>query len=381
MNCEHAAEFVSALFDGERIPQEAAEHVGACAACSARMQDYAVMSAELRRSASAGEPTAIPERLWQQVRLEAVSWSFGWRETMRIPRFVFALLLMAVVFLSGGLVLVKARSGGNGPALVITTKLPKGSTSKCAMPTNRGSQKCTFGTDETGGAGHLICTIHFIQRDDQRVQLGIRIKLFSLETELPHENIEKIIADVPEQQFWLDGDKPYVMSVPNLGPVEFTREFADEGSISRPPGESLNPGPHQFRMLDPVVIRDNQVIANFSGASASFDGDIATLLYAPKVGRFIISTIQPEQLKGNRETSPAAFGETVEGQIEQHQIRFALHGKPYLILTGAPISRAERVWVIYQPAWRPSKEDATSTDDHEMFSVASPERLFGIQQK
>jgi len=48
MKCEDAAEFVSALYDGERIPREAAEHLGECETCQGRMETYSRMSAEMR---------------------------------------------------------------------------------------------------------------------------------------------------------------------------------------------------------------------------------------------------------------------------------------------------------------------------------------------
>ncbi len=52
MICTEAAEFVSALCDGEIIPPTAAEHIGTCPACQARLRDYLNLGVELRRTAS-----------------------------------------------------------------------------------------------------------------------------------------------------------------------------------------------------------------------------------------------------------------------------------------------------------------------------------------
>ena len=52
MTCEQAAEFVSALYDSERIPPAAAAHIGVCTTCRACLGEYAEMGAELRRLAS-----------------------------------------------------------------------------------------------------------------------------------------------------------------------------------------------------------------------------------------------------------------------------------------------------------------------------------------
>ena len=59
MRCEEAAEFVSALCDSERIPREAAEHIGECEKCRAWLQDYAMLGAELRRTASLDSPKNV----------------------------------------------------------------------------------------------------------------------------------------------------------------------------------------------------------------------------------------------------------------------------------------------------------------------------------
>ena len=52
MTCEQAAEFVSALYDGERISLDVAAHIGVCTTCRACLREYAEMGAELRRLAS-----------------------------------------------------------------------------------------------------------------------------------------------------------------------------------------------------------------------------------------------------------------------------------------------------------------------------------------
>ena len=108
MNCQEAAEFVSALFDGEAFPCEAAEHIGGCASCEARLRDYALMGAELRLAAAARRPATIADIRCIPTKPIARVWLLGWRQTMQIPRFVVAL---AVFFLiaAAGIVLVRAK--------------------------------------------------------------------------------------------------------------------------------------------------------------------------------------------------------------------------------------------------------------------------------
>ena len=52
MNCNEAAEFVSALCDGETVPRTAAEHIGTCERCQEQMKGYLEIGVELRRIAS-----------------------------------------------------------------------------------------------------------------------------------------------------------------------------------------------------------------------------------------------------------------------------------------------------------------------------------------
>ena len=148
MKCEDAAEFVSALYDGERIPPKAAEHLGGCETCRGRLDAYAGMAAELRRIASL-EETVNEAGSWQKQEQTRSSWWHKSTETMRIPRFAFALMLVAIVLLSGGLVLVRARPGSGGSVLWLVAKLPDGKTFHCALATDGepGSDACShFGS-------------------------------------------------------------------------------------------------------------------------------------------------------------------------------------------------------------------------------------------
>ncbi len=79
MKCEEAAEFVSALCDGEKIPRAAAEHVGECDVCATRLTEYAEMGAELRRVASL-ESTETSPLTWAKAgenKIELVAEGMG----------------------------------------------------------------------------------------------------------------------------------------------------------------------------------------------------------------------------------------------------------------------------------------------------------------
>ena len=74
MKCDEAAEFVSALRDGESIPPAAAEHVGACEACQARLKEYGEIGTELRRVAALESPPEARARTWKTK--QGIKWSW-----------------------------------------------------------------------------------------------------------------------------------------------------------------------------------------------------------------------------------------------------------------------------------------------------------------
>src|SRR5215471_469556 len=208
MNCEQAAEFVSALFDGEQIPREAAEHIGSCLSCRSHLQEYALVGAELRRAASISFVKTIPEGRWTTSRPNATSWLTKWRENMRIPRFAFALMLAAILALSGGLALVRARDG-RSESVVLTMKVPpKGQEARCLMRTDDKDRTCNMGMDEIPGT--IVASMRFVQRDGQRAQIGMRAKFYAPGTPVPQRRrgVTDLVAELPEKTIWIDAGEP-----------------------------------------------------------------------------------------------------------------------------------------------------------------------------
>jgi hypothetical protein len=82
MKCAEATEFVSALCDGETIPRPAAEHIGECEVCRARLKDYAEIGAELRRVASLEPMEEARVRSWEKSERAGSSW---WTPERDIP--------------------------------------------------------------------------------------------------------------------------------------------------------------------------------------------------------------------------------------------------------------------------------------------------------
>ncbi len=93
--------------------------------------------------------------------------------------------------------------------------------------------------------------------------------------------------------------------------------------------------------------------------------DAAAMLYSPGLGRFIFSSV------------PIPSG--IEGKLQANQISFMLDGKDYLLVAGAPISRSERIWVLYQPDWRPPSLESNPSGDHPMLEANNLQHLLGMK--
>jgi hypothetical protein len=157
----------------------------------------------------------------------------------------------------------------------------------------------------------------------------------------------------------LEPDKYPGVPVEGPGNTEVSGRFmGHEPAMGSNPQETLDPEPGKFQLLSPVLIRDNQVLINMTDSMATAtEKDPAAMLYSPGLGRFIFSSVP--------------FEGAIEGKLRFNQISFTLEGKSYLLLTGAPISRSQGVWLVHQPFWRPSAAELGGLGDHPMVGTAS----------
>ena len=130
------------------------------------------------------------------------------------------------------------------------------------------------------------------------------------------------------------------------------------GKMESNPREPSDPEPGKFQLRSPVLIRDNQVLVNMAGSMAvATENDAAATLYSPGLGRFIFSSVP--------------FEGAIEGKLRFNQLSFTLEGKSYQLLTGAPISPSQSVWVAHQPFWRPSASELNALGDRPMVATSS----------
>ena len=80
MRCDEAKEYVSAMYDGETVPRDAAEHTARCADCQELLKGYAEMGAGLRSYGSLLMAEPVPDRTWLTPRRKPTAWfEKGWR--------------------------------------------------------------------------------------------------------------------------------------------------------------------------------------------------------------------------------------------------------------------------------------------------------------
>lgn len=364
MKCEDAAEFVSALYDGERIPREAAKHLGGCETCRERLSAYSAVGAELRRLASLDEGAELCRGAWEKEQRAAAKWWHKGKETMRIPRFAFALMLAAILLLSGGLVMVRARAGATGPILRLMGKYsPKGKPFECYLATN--GEPVTDFCYCFSSLGHnpiLSIGVRFLHRDGERVELGVKTRYDNPYPErMTGRASDERLTDVAEESLWIEPGEKHDVTVAGLGTLEMAGDFiGHKPPFSFSPEDTIDPKVSEFRMTGPVLIRGKEVVVNMAGASSGFEDKPGSgnALYCPNEGRFLFS-VRP-------------FKGVVQGDVFGNQTEFHLEGQTHLLLTGAPPTGAEHVWVKHEPDYNPSEHEPNMRDDHSLLGGAGP---------
>lgn len=347
MKCEEAREFASALCDGETIPRTAAEHIGQCEACRKRLKEFAEIGAELRRVASlvSKEGTIIPA--WKKVERAVPSWWSKGRESMRLPRFVFALLMVAIVALGSGVVILRTRAQGQNQkaTLFLTAALPGGQGVPCTLTLDDSRMsKCA------AVAPGLAIEFRTITRDGDRIKLGVRVKAYNWTAAKKGSvvNLDSSLDGVEEHSYWFEPGEELKIPLADSGTdVTITGTLLDHTAalINMAPGESLDPKPDELRFVSPVLVQGKEIVCDFEGASSTAHGRAQGIeMYVPNEGLYHVALLP---LRG-----------AVEGKVEGSRVSFELEGSPYKFLLAAPVTRNEHVWILLDRDFKPSGEVA-----------------------
>jgi hypothetical protein len=338
MNCDDAAEFVSALCDSQTILPEAADHIKSCTACRARLGDYMAIGVELRCAASVEVSTTVPHFHLDKPRARiAALWQKG-IETMRIPRLAFAVLIAGILVLASTLTVVKVRANNTGTVLLITTVGPAGPLPDCPLSTQDAKPSCDWYGPV--GSRSLAYRIRVLSRTGDRVSLSISTRTYSKGEDLSSFTYD---ADPSEtvRQIWFEPGEPLKLELPEVGTLTLTGQWIDHMPIF---DIQLFPGPRETRFASPLLLKDKRVVgdfASFAGMLTTDDLDrTAVMMYIPGEGRFLISE---RQMKGAVEARVVAVGSRVSFEEGGHSWEF---------VNGAPMTRDDHLWVLHQPHFK-----------------------------
>lgn len=335
MICDDAAEYISALCDGQTIRPEAAQHFAGCPNCQQRLSDYLAMGVELRRTASLALAEAVPLLTWTKPQnLVAKWWQEGWR-TMRIPRLAFAVLVASVVVLGSGLAVNTLRANNTGTVVLLSVTGPNGPLEDCPLSTLDKSPFVACQWYGKIGSQSFALKIKLLSRGGNRVLLAIRTLTFKPGTDLS----AFANGDVgPGRQIWFEPGEPLKFDVGTVGSLTLTGTWMDHVPVLG----KLDPGPNELRLGSPLLLKDNVVVGDLSGAIGGVYGqdhqDEAMAFYVPGEGRFLISQLPMKA--------------AVQAQVRFNRISFEEGGHSWDLVSGVPVCRADHVWVLHQPDYK-----------------------------
>jgi hypothetical protein len=351
MICTEAAEFVSALCDGEIIPSSAAEHIGDCRECQTRLREYLDLGVELRRTASLQQSALIPARTWTRPQNPLIAFlQKGWG-TMRIPRVAFAAMIAGIAALVCTLAVVKVGADSNGTVVLLNTRGPDGPLMDCPLSTlDKNQATC----DWYGkiGSQKLAYRVRLLSRDRGRILLAIRTRTYT-----QGENLSSFTFDADSaakvKEVWFEPGEKLNVDVSNVGGLTLTGEWMDHVPILMGlHGEDMSPGPGELRFASPLLLKDKRVAGDLAGAVSGIfstdDPNQAVWMYIPGQGSFLVSLL------------PMKDG--VAADVFLSRIFFQEGGHSWEFVTGAPVSRANRIWVLHQPDFKPSTGSGQSVD-------------------
>jgi len=331
MNCAEAAECVSALFDGEPVSREVTAHLSDCEKCRARLNDYAEMSADLRDMASAIAPPAISQGQWRLAEpAGATNWLMKWRGTMRIPRFAFALMVIALLALSTGLVLTRATGTYRWFQYELLGRDGKKIMSGTAPTNPRGNPYYDVEAGMTYPDGVVWFHLRVVEQVGEAEKIAAKA-LWVAKGGNAGDFMQRL-QNMPEREFLYSPGQDLTIPVDGYGSLEIKGHF--EAKLPENVRMGLYPEDGTFRISPPVVlVREKELLmkGDMGGGQASIDKSY--FAYGNQAEGWYLFSAKP-------------FAGAVEGTLKMNQIQFTLDGKHYFLFTGDPILFGSvKVWV------------------------------------
>jgi hypothetical protein len=343
MEHEEAVQFVSAVFDAQNVPAEAARHIQNCLTCQGRLHDYEEMRIELRLSASASdmggqdEPWTVPPRPLRS------RWIQRWRTRVSIPGPAFALGVALIVALSVGLGYLRAQGGRQVFHFEISSPQARGSNWGANLEVGG---KAGYGMP--GPKGDVRALFQLLEIRDGVARLTVRARRFDRSTS---EEVEKRSLDeAPAREYQYVPGETLNIPVNDWGTLSLKGEVLDRAEKFSWENPSIEPWPNQIVLKAPVLVRGKELVFQDATYAADATGpDPSASFYVPGEGRFVFR-LQP-------------FNGAVAGLADFGHVRFDLDGQKYLLACATPVTggpQPRQIWVYLDRGYHPSQGEIGS---------------------
>lgn len=350
INCESAAQDISALHDGDQVSPAAARHIASCPACQERARDYSAIKTELRLSAlrQSLEPPPIPSlpRKSSSHHFRAFSLLSG-RTVM--PRAIAALAALVIVALSVSLALV-VHAQTDGPWVQYSISM--------IVPQDQGQRETGFLQSPSmprgawvmhGPSQTLGYTLRTIAVRDGRAQLEIAVRGFR--GFVDYDTALSVVKSSPTVRYWYTPGQ--VLDIPVEGICSLRIEAHISETQPALSAWARKPvGQDTLRLDRPVVLRGKEVICEGAGGTVAAEAGPGGALeyYVPGEGMFIVSLVH--------------LPNAIEGVVDGSIIQFGEGGREFRIFSHQAITAGDEprpIWIQHDSLYRPQDDTPSLT--------------------
>ena len=337
MDCQAAAQSISALHDGEPIAREAAEHIASCAICQQVAREYAEMRADLRLLAARTAPqpaelAALPPPAAPGAKRSTHFLAMLSGRTL-IPRAVAAMAALIIIALSISLALVvHAQVDGPWVQFAVYLNLPHADGERMTgIVQSPDMPRGTFimrGPTET--VAYSLRTVE-IRDGKAHIEVGVRGVPPSVDDRAARE----LVASMPPTGYWITPGQALEIPVEGIGSLRLEARISETQPAvwdwtEKPVAE------RELRLNRPLVLRGKEVILEGAGGTISVGVEYGGALeyYVPGEGLFVISL--------------APFPNAIEGAVDGSLVQFDEAGVVYRIFSRRPITGGDQprpIWI------------------------------------
>ena len=329
MTCLEAEVYVSALYDGEGVPAEAAQHIAECGACHKVLSDYSTLGAEMRLTAAVQtEPLPV-----LSLPAKKSFWQFL-RTGVRMPRLAVAGLVACLAVATVAAVVVRAQSRPLWFQFAYGFQKNPQYGYKVAQPGYENGDGLLGMMNGSLAGVDVRIRVESIADDDVALRLRAvpaKLEVSSKGTGIGSADVPVSLAGVPVTHYKPGDD----LSVPiEGGGTIYLRGKVFDHQPKIAFGSPLEPEIGEMIMRSPVLTAEGRLIGQTS-ASASIGNEPGQAIFLrTKEGQFVFA-LKP-------------FSDAVEGEAQWGRIKFKIGDVAYRLVAAAPITGGDqpvKVWV------------------------------------